>query len=445
MLIIILIIAIIAIIVGCVIKSSMDTGKYQISIENKISQNGIRVSKRVQINNNVYREAIIDDDKKMFILTSQDSFKKYNYADIIDFDLQEDGNVISKGKAVATAIGGLTFGAVGALVGASGKQKQESTCSSLILRIRINNIQNPQLIIKYINNETKKDSMIYKLCKNNAEELVSVLSYIQNNNLQTQDSISTPTETANQISIPSNDDGASSALPQETKQNTKYSDEEVTAYVNSLVKGKMPDYSYSDVKILKTIEYDPKKYIAHHPVKFVKESVEDVYMYAIYYDGDKVGFLPSEGLTKMIDDFLKRDETIEAFFMNPDADGKFQIQIDFYKNDAAKSPKKKYVPIRKNKESKVFNLTGNKNEDMQTDISCCEVGDEVEFHYDSYDEKYSAYSGSYELGYAPKTFNKIYENADNIEAYIEDIYENDNEKLIVSVLVYYKTKTIENV
>ena len=54
----------------------------------------------------------------------------YNYNDLLDYELYEDGSSITKGKGLATALGGAAFGLLGAMVGSSGKRGAKQTCIS---------------------------------------------------------------------------------------------------------------------------------------------------------------------------------------------------------------------------------------------------------------------------------------------------------------------------
>lgn len=106
----------------------------------------------------------------------------YNFDDIVDFELLEDGESLLKGGGVGKAIvGGALFGGVGAVVGgATAQRKNKAVCISMMIKITLNNMQFPVAYIKLITSATKKDSMLYRLNMKNAQEILSVLQLICN-------------------------------------------------------------------------------------------------------------------------------------------------------------------------------------------------------------------------------------------------------------------------
>ena len=102
----------------------------------------------------------------------------YSYADLMDFELIEDGNTVSKGSVINAAAGGLMFGTVGAIVGA-GKKKTKETCTKMQVKITVNNMQKPVAYIDLLGFETKKDGDIYKAALKSAEEITAVLHIIK--------------------------------------------------------------------------------------------------------------------------------------------------------------------------------------------------------------------------------------------------------------------------
>lgn len=106
----------------------------------------------------------------------------YSFDDIIAFELLEDGNSITKGGTGRAIVGSL-FGGVGAIVGAStGKRKTKSTCTKLQIKITVNNMSTPAVYINLIVSETKTDGFIYKTAYSSAQNILSVLQVICENN-----------------------------------------------------------------------------------------------------------------------------------------------------------------------------------------------------------------------------------------------------------------------
>lgn len=119
----------------------------------------------------------------------------HKYEDIVDFELIDDG--ITKvsgglGKAVA---GGVLFGAVGAVVGgATAKRKQSSICTDLRIKITLKDMTEPTVYITFISGQMKRDSTLFKMSMNFAQECISLLQVMC-------DSVQPPAaESAGQIS-----------------------------------------------------------------------------------------------------------------------------------------------------------------------------------------------------------------------------------------------------
>lgn len=122
----------------------------------------------------------------------------YDYSALVNFELNEDGNSILQGKGLSTALGGIAFGGVGALVGSAGKRKSQNTCTMLILRLSMKDINQPLINLNYIFGEVSKDSLTYKTAIENAKKLAATFSYIQSQN----NDISESTLQKNEISAP---------------------------------------------------------------------------------------------------------------------------------------------------------------------------------------------------------------------------------------------------
>lgn len=169
-----------------------------ISFDHYLDVNSFSTSKKQYINSK--HELYLDNDsKKWFIKQGKydSSPKMYSYSDLIEFEVYEDGDSIAKGttkgktkgKGGHALVGGLLFGPVGAIVGASGKRKTKEVtktitqeyCKILQVRIKVNDIAKPEIIIPLIEFQTKKDSFTYNSRFNTAKELAANLAFIQEN------------------------------------------------------------------------------------------------------------------------------------------------------------------------------------------------------------------------------------------------------------------------
>lgn len=106
----------------------------------------------------------------------------HHYDEIVDFELLEDGESVIKGGGIGKAIaGGVLFGGTGAIVGAAtAKRKSKSVCTSMMIKIVLNDMKSPVAYIKLIGSATKKDSGAYKTKQKNAHEILSILQLMCN-------------------------------------------------------------------------------------------------------------------------------------------------------------------------------------------------------------------------------------------------------------------------
>lgn len=95
----------------------------------------------------------------------------YSADDIEDYELEENGESIIKGSLVRTAMGGIAFGTLGAIIGNVSSKKIKEICTRLVIKVTIKNQYYP-IRIDLITKETKKDSFIYKSTLANAEKIL---------------------------------------------------------------------------------------------------------------------------------------------------------------------------------------------------------------------------------------------------------------------------------
>ena len=117
----------------------------------------------------------------------------YAFSDIIGYELIEDGNSIVKGTIGRALIGGALFGGVGAIVGSNtGKKKSKATCTKLQIKITLNNMAFPNVFISLISTETSKASALYQSAFRTAQDILSILQIICENNQSHKLSTSQP-------------------------------------------------------------------------------------------------------------------------------------------------------------------------------------------------------------------------------------------------------------
>ena len=117
----------------------------------------------------------VDENKKQFKVGRN----IFDYSNLLDYELLEDGESITKGGIGRAAAGGLLFGGVGAIVGGvTGKKKTKSVCDSMKIRITLKNSFTDTAYIYLIIFQTKTDSSKYHIAQSTAQSCISALEII---------------------------------------------------------------------------------------------------------------------------------------------------------------------------------------------------------------------------------------------------------------------------
>ena len=101
----------------------------------------------------------------------------FSYDQISSFELLENGESVASGGVGRAIVGGLLFGGVGAIVGAS-TSGHKSVCEELKIKVTVNNYYTPAFYIPFIKAETKKSSSEYKEKMKMAQSTLSKLQLI---------------------------------------------------------------------------------------------------------------------------------------------------------------------------------------------------------------------------------------------------------------------------
>ena len=125
---------------------------------------------------------IIDNENKKFIYQKGKNFSRtYNYSDLINYEVYENGKSQVKGRAGSALIGGAFFGLGGLIVGSSMSRDIEEKCNQLKLIIRLNDFDCPQIMITYVDNVNwDKSGWTYRNMKENLQSVCSMLEYMLN-------------------------------------------------------------------------------------------------------------------------------------------------------------------------------------------------------------------------------------------------------------------------
>ncbi|WP_373711769.1 SHOCT domain-containing protein [Jeotgalibaca porci] len=120
----------------------------------------------------------VDDTRRIFKLAG----KLIPYADLVSFELIEDGKTITEGgiDIGRAAIGGAFFGTTGAGFGGFSKMKKEDKefCTSMQVLVTLRNQKRGTLTVPFIIMKTDKSKTAYSLAKTNAKATLSGLNYI---------------------------------------------------------------------------------------------------------------------------------------------------------------------------------------------------------------------------------------------------------------------------
>jgi hypothetical protein len=143
---------------------------------------------------NIDKMILLDEEnKQVAFIESQFSSKEiYNYDDILESEILEDGKTItttSRGSQVVGAlIGGALIGGVGAIIGGlSGKKTSDEEIYRIDLKVIVNNTKSPIKLINFMNSDsdlsttpvpTKKEEPKYKSAKRNIDHWYSLLSVL---------------------------------------------------------------------------------------------------------------------------------------------------------------------------------------------------------------------------------------------------------------------------
>lgn len=103
----------------------------------------------------------------------------YRYTDLVSYELLEDDDQVTSGGLGSAVVGGVLFGGVGAIVGStSGKKTTKKVINNLSIKMTVNDLDHPLVVIQLINKKTKTKSKEYQAAINTAHKILSVLEII---------------------------------------------------------------------------------------------------------------------------------------------------------------------------------------------------------------------------------------------------------------------------
>ena len=123
----------------------------------------------------------IDAHRRKFLLkpTPGEDYAVYDYADLIDFSLSQDGSTLITGTSGDAFIGSLFMGTTGAVIGAAGPRQLLEFCSDLHIELVLNDTENPRVVLPLISTEMPKSSPEYKYIAERAKEMIALLQIVR--------------------------------------------------------------------------------------------------------------------------------------------------------------------------------------------------------------------------------------------------------------------------
>ena len=119
-----------------------------------------------------------DDKTKLWRVPNHSKDKVYSYSEILKFELLEDGSSTLEGGLGMALVGGVLFGGVGAVVGSNVGKTSNPVCNSLQIKITLNNMRTPMIVVSFISSPTDRNSKEYKAIFADAHECISKLHVI---------------------------------------------------------------------------------------------------------------------------------------------------------------------------------------------------------------------------------------------------------------------------
>ena len=128
---------------------------------------------------NDYSKIMLDETHKKIAIYNEKGLKCFNYEDLIDFEIVENGSNVIQSKVASTLVGGILLGGLGALAGANRRKQINDICNSLILKLYFSNNGAVCITEKINDKPLYKNSIEYKSLSSTVDNIVSVLKYVK--------------------------------------------------------------------------------------------------------------------------------------------------------------------------------------------------------------------------------------------------------------------------
>lgn len=115
-----------------------------------------------------------DDNAKEFVVGSGDTADLFQYENIVDYELLQNGATVSKGSMGGAVVGGLLFGTAGAIAGAAGSKRIEiDVCTNLSIKVTLKDTYRKVCYITFVNGNLATNSNAYNVAYTLAQNCMS--------------------------------------------------------------------------------------------------------------------------------------------------------------------------------------------------------------------------------------------------------------------------------
>ena len=135
-----------------------------------------------KVDNSVQKYIELDETNKLLRFPQFLSTIIFSYDEIIEYELLQDGEQITKGSLGGAVVGGALLGGGGAIVGGNiGQKKTRKEISEYKIKITTKNSFCPTIYINFLPaGKVKSDSLTFKLYAGNAQSVLSLLAIVTN-------------------------------------------------------------------------------------------------------------------------------------------------------------------------------------------------------------------------------------------------------------------------
>lgn len=166
------------------ILKKMNIETYFLRYKRFIKKSGMKNCKSVSYKNIVG----LDIDTKAQLLSAYSYYENVStilqFDEVLDFEVIENGNSVVSSRSGSTVVGGLLFGGLGAIAGASGSRTINNTCTMLKLNIYTSNAQYSVVTIDFLECSIPKNSSLYNYLTEIINKMISFLKIAREHNRQ---------------------------------------------------------------------------------------------------------------------------------------------------------------------------------------------------------------------------------------------------------------------